>query len=445
VEARWTYLEASADERLAFPDAERLWSQDMQPAAPENRHRRVFQLEGPGGTYYLKEFRHTLWKNRWRNLRTEPRSWLDGEREAGVTLWLRERGLRTPRPVLVGSSGGRSFYLCAALAGRSLADWQRAGGLEPGELRAAASFLGRALALGAWLPDSSPEHVFLDRDSPEPLQQRFALLDFHNGICARKPNRKLISRVLRRFHRQAKAMHIPRARAMVFAARLLRAAGCQAWLRTQLGALPPLDTHGRYEVQGRSARYHSRNPRRAARELALLEAVWIGRPGDRVLDAPTGTGRLLGELAQRKAARMVGSDRAWAMLEEARERCTEFPLVQSDALGLPFQSRSLDGVVIFRFLHHLQAKDADRALAEAARVADRFVIFTFFHPCSLHALNRWLKERLRGRAATRFGRWPRVWSARMQAHGFRLVSLRAEGAYRRDLWIASFERVQKRP
>lgn len=441
VQAPWTFLEADAEERQCFCDAAQLGGLERWPAAPENRYRRVLRLEVLGRTYYLKEFDQTLWKNRLRNRWTQPRSWLDAEREAGVTAWLRERGVPTPRPVLMGSQGARSWYLCAALAGHSLSHWQREGGLSWEELHAAARFLGGALAQGAWLPDASPDHVYLDREVAPGAPDRLALLDFHNGVCGRKPDRKLLRRVLRRFHRFAQQECIPRLRAMRFAAQLLRSAGLQGSLRRLLEGLAPLDTHGRYEVAGRSGRYRRRNPKRAAREAELLEAVWIGKPGDRVLDAPTGTGRLLESMAQRQGLRMVGSDRAWAMLREARARCPGVPLIQSDALGLGFLDRSFEGVIVFRFLHHLEESLAKEALREASRLAQDYVLVTFFHPYSLHACSRRLKELLRGRARTRFGLRPSILRCWMGELGFELVHLKADAAYRKDLWMASFRRV----
>ena len=441
MQAPWTFLEADAEERECFRDAARLRALERWPAAPENRHRRVLRIEALGRTYYLKEFDHSLWKNRLRNRWTQPTSWLDAEREAAVTAWLRARDVSAPRPILMGREGGRSWYLCAALKGHSLSHWQAAGGLSWEELRSAARFLGAALALGAWLPDSSPDHVYLDREAAAGASNRFALLDFHNGVCGRRPDRKLLRRVLRRFHHFAQAQRIPRQRAMRFAAELLRSMGQKPRLRGLLGSLAPLDTHGRYEVAGRSRRYRQRNPKRAAREAELLEAVWIGKPGDRVLDAPTGTGRLLESLAQRHGVRMFGSDRAWAMLRESRERCPAAPLIQANALGLGFRDRSFDGVIVFRFLHHLEPSLARAALGEATRVAKDYVLVTFFHPYSLHALSRRSKEILAGRARTRFGLQPALLKQWMGELGFELAHQKADAAYRKDLWIASFRRV----
>jgi len=80
---------------------------------------------------------------------------------------------------------------------------------------------------------------------------------------------------------------------------------------------------------------------------------------ERVLDLGGGTGR---------AARALGGatvvDASRGMLEEARER--DLPTVQGDVRHLPIRDSSADAAIVVDALHHFP--DADRALAEAARV-----------------------------------------------------------------------------
>ena len=135
--------------------------------------------------------------------------------------------------------------------------------------------------------------------------------------------------------------------------------------------------------------------------------------------------------------------------EVARERQLGRALVQHeavlrergrDALQMPFCDRAFDGVVMFRFLHHLPAGASDRAIAEACRVARRFVVVSFFHPCSLHHAQRLLR-RLGGTADTRFTRRLGNVRAAFARAGFRLVAHAAQLPFARDLWLASFERT----
>jgi ubiquinone/menaquinone biosynthesis C-methylase UbiE len=231
------------------------------------------------------------------------------------------------------------------------------------------------------------------------------------------------------------------------AVRLLRQAGRPIGeRRTILRRVPPFDTHGRYEVAGRSASYRLRNPRRTARELDLLRRVWPGREGDLVLDSPAGTGRLAVILTHELGARRIAADRARAMLLEGRGQGrggdTALLLLQADAMQLPCRDRSVDGVVVFRLLHHLDTRAAQRVLAEACRVAERFVVVSFFHPVSFHGLSRRLREIGAGRARTRHALSLRTLRTWMAGHGFVEAAHAADAAFRRDFWLAAFVRAE---
>ena len=129
------------------------------------------------------------------------------------------------------------------------------------------------------------------------------------------------------------------------------------------------------------------------------------------------------------------------MVQEARSRQQEpVAAVQADALALPFADRSIDGVVQFRFLHHLPRPAMKTAIQEACRVARRFVVISFFHPCSLHHLQRRTKERLLGRAPRRFAVTLGNLDRLLRKHGFARTHVIAQGRFTRDLWIASYER-----
>jgi hypothetical protein len=95
-----------------------------------------------------------------------------------------------------------------------------------------------------------------------------------------------------------------------------------------------------------------------------------------------------------------------------------------------------------RFLHHLDPRSADAVLAELARVSRRFIVVSFFHPLSLHGLNRRLRSLASGRPRGRWSATPRVLAGSLRPHGFRLLRAVAETPLFRELWIAVFERKQ---
>lgn len=430
----WTLETEDARERTTFVSLPATLALPSAPAAPPNRLRAVTRIPTPHGVYFLKTFTRTQWQNRVRFALTSPRAADDADRERQVTRALRAQGFDAPRPVAYGTRGAMAFHLCAALPGISLRDQLRIGA-PPECLRAVAEHCGRLLAAGFWLPDLSADHVFVHGD-------RLAVLDLHNGrLAAPGPApRWLLQRVLRRWRRSVLDLGLPLPVALRFAARLLRRAGCRQ-ARSLLQRQPPWATAARYDAPGKSTAYAERNPARTARELALLRAVWPGRPGESVLDLPCGAGRLLPLLRDELGHRVVQADGSLAMLQQARSRALPpVPGALGNALAMPFADGAVDGVVMFRFLHHLPPDAAARALAEACRVARRFVVVSFFHPCSVHQLTRaW--RRWCGASPTRFAMDLRTLRRRLAGAGFRLAGHRAELPYAKDLWLAAFVRT----
>jgi SAM-dependent methyltransferase len=436
----WQVLSELDDERAAFADLAAVRSWPAEPAGPPNRRRHVERLRTPTGICYLKVFRGTQWRNRLHFLLTAPRASDDAEREWRVTAALRASGFAAPRPLALGRAAGRVYYLCAELPGRSLRELLAAGAVDPALPRAIASHCGALFAQGFELPDLSADHVYV---SGPPTAPTLAVLDLHNGtLRAPGPGRpRALRRMLRRFARSVRELALPRWPVLVFAVRALRAAGCRGdAARVLLRRLPPWATAQRYEVAGKSRAYAERNPARAERELALLAAVWPGRPGETVLDLPCGAGRLLPLLQQRFGHRVLHGDGALAMLQQARQAGLVAPAVQADALAMPFHDRAVDGVVMFRFLHHLAPDARAAAIAEACRLARRFVVVSFFHRCSAHQLRRALRTAFGG-PATRFATTLGALRRSFAAHGFAPRRHRAELPFARDLWLVAFERT----
>lgn len=440
----WEFLQATPAERAAFCDLAAVLALPWTSAAEPNRNRSVRRVTDSGANYFVKQFGPTQWNNRLRFQATAPRAHDDAAREAAMTLALQAAGIAAPRPILRAAHRAGSIYICAQIAGEPLSDLLLLGKANPALLRAAATFCGDLLRRGFWLPDLSAEHLFAQPNQDSVL---FGVIDLHNGRIAAPgaPPRWLLRRVLRHCARSVERLPVTRGMALRFATRLVRAAGRPTWIRALLKGLPPFDTAARYEASGKSTRYAERNPERTARELQLLNAVWPGRAGESVLDVPCGAGRLLPFLRARNHD-VIWADGAFAMLREARARSSgAIPAVlQTDAVRLALGDRCVDGVVQFRFLHHLPPSKAKVAVAECCRVARRFVVVSFFHPCSIHHLQRRLRDTIRGAAARRHA----VTLARMQrwfaAHGYQMTAHRAEMPFAKDLWVAAFVRSDVR-
>jgi ubiquinone/menaquinone biosynthesis C-methylase UbiE len=98
-----------------------------------------------------------------------------------------------------------------------------------------------------------------------------------------------------------------------------------------------------------------------------------------------GTGRFTAWLAS-QGFRVVGLDRAPAMLAEMRRRYPEIPGLMGDAHQLPVRERAVDLVVFVTTLEFLEAPTV--ALAEAMRVARQGLLLVVLNRWSLGGLSR---------------------------------------------------------
>ena len=142
------------------------------------------------------------------------------------------------------------------------------------------------------------------------------------------------------------------------------------------------------------------SPRRAARDPRLVARLLArhGARGERILDAPCGTGRLRATL-ERFAPIYVGLDVSRPMLARAKQDGAR-RLAAADILRLPLRDASFDVVVACRILHHL-ADDAafEAVVRELVRVSAAVIVASFWDSASLPALGRRVRgHRRRGRA-----------------------------------------------
>jgi len=105
-------------------------------------------------------------------------------------------------------------------------------------------------------------------------------------------------------------------------------------------------------------------------DVRELEETLAGLPPLRTLDVACGTGFLTRHLR----GDVVALDQSPRMLAVAREQAPRAELVQGDALDLPFPDGSFDRVFTGHFYGHLEAKDRERFVEEARRVAPELVV-----------------------------------------------------------------------
>lgn len=140
--------------------------------------------------------------------------------------------------------------------------------------------------------------------------------------------------------------------------------------------------------------------RRAVRALAPS-------PGQRLLDLCAGTGDLaLALLEAERSCRVVGADFSRPMLlrapSKAQRSGVALPLVEADAMALPFRDAAFDGVTVAFGVRNFE--DLDRGFQEMARVlrpGGRAVILEFSRPRGLFG---WFYRVYFGQILPRVGR-----------------------------------------
>ena len=103
-----------------------------------------------------------------------------------------------------------------------------------------------------------------------------------------------------------------------------------------------------------------------------LRTEWLGgrlNPRARILDYGCGYGRTLSELARAGYQHIFGADFSEAMLRRCRQELPGVTVLRNDGRTLPFESGSLDAVLLFATLTCIPRSEAQRALvAEIERV-----------------------------------------------------------------------------
>jgi SAM-dependent methyltransferase len=118
------------------------------------------------------------------------------------------------------------------------------------------------------------------------------------------------------------------------------------------------------------------------RELALLRRLLRTQGSSRrLLNLPCGGGRVSRPLAESTGLLVEADIAVGQLLYGADRRDWKTPEVRmtASAFHIPLRDRAVDGVVCIRLCHHLPTPaERERLLTELFRVAERFVVMTFF-------------------------------------------------------------------
>lgn len=126
-------------------------------------------------------------------------------------------------------------------------------------------------------------------------------------------------------------------------------------------------------------------------ERTLTRALADVPRGGLVLDAPCGTG-ILAPFLRGIGFRVVGADISGNMLAAARGRAVPVHCLRGDVEHLPIRARSVDAVVVSRFLMHLPVDRRIAALRTFAAATRGPVIATVCHPYTVKSSTRRLRK-----------------------------------------------------
>jgi ubiquinone/menaquinone biosynthesis C-methylase UbiE len=129
----------------------------------------------------------------------------------------------------------------------------------------------------------------------------------------------------------------------------------------------------------------------------------LPRDGGIILDIPCGTGRVTAWIVE-AGYKVVGADIAVEMIAVARDRPSFFEAslgyIQTDAVHLPFRSKTLSCVTAIRFWGHIPSATRVQVLRELARVSQGYVIadYCVFNPMIniRHRVDHWFRSKSMG-------------------------------------------------
>jgi ubiquinone/menaquinone biosynthesis C-methylase UbiE len=194
--------------------------------------------------------------------------------------------------------------------------------------------------------------------------------------------------------------------------------------------------------------YNTRKQGKHAGELHLVERA-LGTLQDvhTVLDAPCGTGRFVIFLSENGYI-PTGLDLGDGALAQAANNCEaagieDSRLVKGDLEGLQFEDDAFDAILCFRLFHHLPNPEVrDRVVGELCRVADKYVMISWFDPRSFTSMKRSLRARFFGKESRQYSTALDEVSGYFQGHGYELSRNFARMPYFHTLNLAVFARIQ---
>lgn len=126
----------------------------------------------------------------------------------------------------------------------------------------------------------------------------------------------------------------------------------------------------------------------------IRKCLGITGPQDRILDLPSGCGRLFRALLPH-GKRFVEMDVSLEMLKFARRNLAEWgpSLATASAFQIPLRDQAVDLSFSARLFHHVpDRRERHQYIRELCRVSRKWVVMTFFHTWSLKNILRMIRR-----------------------------------------------------
>lgn len=181
-------------------------------------------------------------------------------------------------------------------------------------------------------------------------------------------------------------------------------------------------------------------------ELLLIDQVFANIPlAHRILNIPCRTGKVAAHLAQQGYTVSAADDSdkmldiTWASVFDQKSRC----MIERQVIGHISQpDRSFDTVVSSDFFHHISAPRLRyEAIKDLCRVANHYVVLSYYSPLSISSMRRRLLAWWGGRQSEKHATSLKEIELYFQLEGFYLVKDCAKLPILSALHLALFERA----
>jgi len=210
----------------------------------------------------------------------------------------------------------------------------------------------------------------------------------------------------------------------------------------------PVFTHRVKQDESAAKKYGARKLKKHLAEMNLIQRGidHLDPAVKSMLDAPCGVGRATIWLANRGYS-STGLDLGLGAVDMARQEVksagVEATIVQGDLLSMDFPNNHFDGVLCFRVYHHFPDEVLRKQLIEElCRVANSYVLISYFSPYSVTSIKRQLRQTLGLKVSKQHATSLESIQREFRKQGFQLNADIPQRRFVHTLHLAVFERIQ---